>query len=230
MGSKQIKMKGSNTPSLIVFMHGFLDGRFRTACIDQDSNILNSAYVNGKINLYHKYCSECVKRLETDISSICTDAETLLMELESMPDDVGVERPENVGGRIVQKPPKSIEEAQTAREAARKQANAANASAEKMEKKRSLHNRRTQIVQQLVQTRDRISNRESNCYYDLEVTQFALRERFCIYGHGVLLKPMLNRYIPKMEYEWAFARYNRNHEDLKRRINEVVKKEDVENA
>lgn len=80
MKNKKVKMKGFVTPTAMVFMHGFFDGRFKSAGIDQDSGLLHSAYVNGKVDLFYKYCSERVDRLETDIAAICTEAETLLME------------------------------------------------------------------------------------------------------------------------------------------------------
>ena len=77
MKNKKVKMKGLATPTVMVFLHGFFDGRFRAAGIDKDSGLLNSAYVNGKTDLFYKYCSERVDRLETDIAAVCTDAEKL---------------------------------------------------------------------------------------------------------------------------------------------------------
>lgn len=86
MKNKKVKMKGLSTPTVVEFLHGFFDGRFRAAGIDQDSGLLNSAYTNGKIDLFYKYCNERVDRLEIDIASICTEAETLLMELATTPE------------------------------------------------------------------------------------------------------------------------------------------------
>ena len=91
-------------------------------------------------------------------------------------------------------------------------------------------NRKTEILQQLVMIRDRILNKETNCRNELSATSFALKERLCVYGHGVLLKPVLHRYIPQLEFEWAFDLYNKNHEEIKRRISEVVSKEGNENV
>lgn len=231
MKNKKVKMKGLATPTIMVFMHGFFDGRFRTAGLDQDSGLLNSAYVNGKTDLFYKYCSERVDRLETDIAAVCTDAEKLLLELEDMPEKI---RKIRVTEEEPVKPPKklpdSMEEAQLARADARKAAKAKADAEQSKANKNRMETRKNEILQQLVVIRDRILNKETNCRNELSTTSFALKERLCVYGHGVLLKPVLHRYIPQLEYEWAFDLYNKNHEEIKRRISEVVSKEKNENV
>lgn len=231
MKNKKVKMKGLATPTVMVFLHGFFDGRFRAAGVDQDSGLLNSAYVNGKTDLFYKYCSERVDRLETDIAAVCTDAEKFLLELEDMPAKIREIRVTEVEPvKLPKKLPDSMEEAQLARADARKAAKAkADAEASKASKGQ-MQNRKTEILQQLVMIRDRILNKETNCRNELSATSFALKERLCVYGHGVLLKPVLHRYIPQLEYEWAFDLYNKNHEEIKRRISEVVSKEGNENV
>lgn len=231
MKNKKVKMKGLATPTVMVFLHGFFDGRFRAAGIDKDSGLLNSAYVNGKTDLFYKFCSERVDRLETDIAAVCTDAEKLLLELEDMPEkirEIKVEEAEPVN--LPKKLPDSMEEAQIARADARKAAKAKTDAEQAKANKNQMQKRKTEILQQLVMIRDRILNKETNCRNELSATSFALKERLCVYGHGVLLKPVLHRYIPPLEYEWAFDLYNKNHEEIKRRISEVVSKEGNENV
>ena len=231
MKNKKVKMKGLATPTIMVFMHGFFDGRFRAAGLDQDSGLLNSAYVNGKTDLFYKYCSERVDRLETDIAAVCTDTEKLLLELEDMPEkirEIRVTEEEPV--KLPKKLPDSMEEAQLARADARKAAKAKADAEQSKANKNQMEKRKTEILQQLVMIRDRILNKETNCRNELSATSFALKERLCVYGHGVLLKPVLHRYIPQLEYEWAFDLYNKNHEEIKRRISEVVSKEGNENV
>lgn len=231
MKNKKVKMKGLATPTVMVFMHGFFDGRFRSAGVDQDSGLLNSAYVNGKTDLFYKYCSERVDRLETDIAAVCTDAEKLLLELEDMPAkirEIRVAEAESV--KLPKKLPDSMEEAQLARADARKAAKAKADAEESKANKNQLQNRKKEILQQLVMIRDRITNKEANCRNELSATSFALKERLCVYGHGVLLKPVLHRYIPQLEYEWAFDLYNKDHDEIKKRISEVVSKEGNENV
>lgn len=231
MKNKKVKMKGLATPTVMVFLHGFFDGRFRAAGIDKDSGLLNSAYVNGKTDLFYKYCSERVDRLETDIAAVCTDAEKLLLELEDMPEkirEIKVKEAEPVN--LPKKLPDSMEEAQIARADARKAAKAKTDAEQAKANKNQMQKRKTEILQQLVMIRDRILNKETNCRNELSATSFALKERLCVYGHGVLLKPVLHRYIPQLEYEWAFDLYNKNHEEIKRRISEVVNKEGNENV
>lgn len=231
MKNKKVKMKGLATQTVMVFLHGFFDGRFRAAGIDKDSGLLNSAYVNGKTELFYKYCSERVDRLETDIAAVCTDAEKLLLELEDMPEkirEIKVKEAEPVN--LPKKLPDSMEEAQIARADARKAAKAKTDAEQAKANKNQMQKRKTEILQQLVMIRDRILNKETNCRNELSATSFALKERLCVYGHGVLLKPVLHRYIPQLEYEWAFDLYNKNHEEIKRRISEVVSKEGNENV
>lgn len=226
MKNKKVKMKGLATPTTMVFMHGFFDGRFRAASLDQDSGLLNSAFVNGKTDLFYKYCSERVDRLETDIAAVCTDAEKLLLELENMPEKIREIRvTEEDPVKLPKKLPDSMEEAQLARADARKAAKAKADAEQSKANKNQMEKRKTEILQQLVMIRDRILNKETNCRNELSATSFALKERLCVYGHGVLLKPVLHRYIPQLEYEWAFDLYNKNHEEIKRRISEVVNKE-----
>lgn len=231
MKNKKVKMKGLATPTIMVFMHGFFDGRFRAAGLDQDSGLLNSAYVNGKTDLFYKYCNERVDCLETDIAAVCTDAEKILLELEDMPEKIREIRiPEEEPVKLPKKLPDSMEEAQLARADARK-ATKAKADAEQAKaKKNQMQNRRAEVLQQLVMIRNRILNKETNCRNELSATSFAFKERLCVYGHGVLMKPVLHRYIPQLEYEWAFDLYNKNHEEIKRRISEVVSKEGNENV
>lgn len=231
MKNKKVKMKGLATPTAMVFMHGFFDGRFKSAGIDQDSGLLNSAYVNGKTDLFCKYCSERVDRLETDIAAVCTDAEKLLLELEDIPEKIRELRVTEVEPvKLPKKLPDSIEEAQLARADARKVAKAKAYAEQSKANKTQMQNRRMEILQQLVMIRDRILNKETNCRNELSATLFALKERLCVYGHGVLLKPVLHRHILQLEYEWAFDLYNKNHDEIKRRISEVVSKEGNENV
>lgn len=231
MKNKKVKMKGLATPTVMVFLHGFFDGRFRAAGIDKDSGLLNSAYVNGKTDLFYKFCSERVDRLETDIAAVYTDAEKLLLELEDMPEKIRKIRvTEEEPVKLPKKLPDSMEEAQLARADARKAAKAKADAEQSKANKNQMETRKIEILQQLVMIRDRILNKETNCRNELSATSFALKERLCVYGHGVLLKPVLHRYIPQLEYEWAFDLYNKNHEEIKRRISEVVSKEGNENV
>ena len=231
MKSKKTRMKGIGTLTIVVFMHGFFDGRFKAAGIDNDSGLLNSAYINGKVDLFYKYCNERVDRLETTIASVCTEAETLLMELETMPSTCKGDETDRIESvKIPKVSPDSTRDAQAARSAARKAAKAKEAIEQAKAKRSQLEKRKNDILQRLVQIRDRISNKETNCRNELSATAFALKERMCVYGHGVLLKPILNRNIPQLEYECAFELYNDNHDEIKKRISEVVKKEDVEHV
>lgn len=231
MKNKKISMKGMKTPSPVVFMHGFFNGRFKSAGIDLDSGLLNSAYVNGMMDLFYKYCQERVDKLETDISAICTEAETLFIELKAIPENMSDRMSEEKNmEKIPDKLPSTIQEAQEIRAIARRIAEAKDFSEHSRGAINEKNSRRTEIIQRLVQIRDRIITKENNCYNELNATAFLLKERFCIYGHGVLLRPMLNRYIPNVDYDRILECYDTNHQEIKSRISTLTKGEEKENA
>lgn len=231
MKNKKISMKGMKTPSPVVFMHGFFNGRFKSAGIDLDSGLLNSAYVNGMMDLFYKYCQERVDKLETDISAICTEAETLFIELKAIPENMSDRMSEEKNmEKIPDKLPSTIQEAQEIRAIARRIAEAKDFSEHLRGAINEKNSRRTEIIQRLVQIRDRIITKENNCYNELNATAFLLKERFCIYGHGVLLQSMLNRYIPNVDYDRILECYDTNHQEIKSRISTLTKGEEKENA
>lgn len=231
MKNKKISMKGMKTPSPVVFMHGFFNGRFKSAGIDLDSGLLNSAYVNGMMDLFYKYCQERVDKLETDISAICTEAETLFIELKAIPENMSDRMSEEKNmEKIPDKLPSTIQEAQEIRAIARRIAEAKDFSEHSRGAINEKNSRRTEIIQRLVQIRDRIITKENNCYNELNATAFLLKERFCIYGHGVLLQPMLNRYIPNVDYDRILECCDTNHQEIKSRISTLTKGEEKENA
>lgn len=213
MKGEKVKIKGLATLTFIVFMHGFFDGRFKSAGIDQDSGILNSAYVNGKIHLFYQYCSERIGSLETNIAAVCIEAETLLMELEYLSRQIKFNE--------------KTEENQVMRLDATK-TDKENETLETLKGNRNyIQKRKIDIIQRLIQIKVLIDNKEAMCRNEINATAFALKERFCVYGHGVLLRPILNSYIPQMEYEWTFNFYNKNHDEVKRRISSIIKKEEM---
>lgn len=226
MNNKKPKMRGINTPTPIVFFHGFLNGRFKSACVDKESNLLNSAYINGKVNLFSMYCKERIIKLETDLSAIRTEAETLIMEFAALP---AVQQDKLDGESMIEEVPirlpKKMDEAQANRAAAKNVAKAAENAEQLKIKKEQIATRRVEIIKRLVQIRNRITTKENNCYHELGATADALKERFCIYGHGVLLKPVYHHYIPGLEYNWVLEEYNADHEELRRRIATILKEE-----
>ena len=132
--------------------------------------------------------------------------------------------------KIPDKLPSTIQEAQEIRAIARRIAEAKDSSEHSRGAINERNSRRTEIIQRLVLIRDRIITKENNCYNELNATAFLLKERFCIYGHGVLLQPMLNRYIPNVDYDRILERYDRNHQEIKSRISTLTKGEEKENA
>ncbi|MCD8147943.1 MAG: hypothetical protein LUD84_11830 [Clostridiales bacterium] len=79
------KLPGLWVPRFFILLHGFFDGRLGAAAIDEESGELNSAYVNGKLFRFYKFCHEWVSQLERDSAGIRTEAAALIQEFYSLP-------------------------------------------------------------------------------------------------------------------------------------------------
>ena len=78
---KKVKMRGLYTPRILLFVHGFLDGRFKGAVLDSEKNVLNSAYVHDKIFQYNEFLEKNLMSLENEMQEIRTEAECIIQEL-----------------------------------------------------------------------------------------------------------------------------------------------------
>lgn len=229
MKNKKIKIKNLATPTIILFMHGFIDGRFKFAKISNDNGLLNSSYINGKVNLFYKYCNERINLLEMDIADICIEAEKLIMELESihtiMINTYKVPTSNNIEFSKIM--PTSLVEAKIARDIA-----ITNEKANKLEeKKNQIRKRKIYILNRLTEIKSCILNSEIQCRNELISTTLALKERIVVYIHGVILGPALDSYIPKIEYNMVFNNlYNENYGEIIQRISNILKKEENKNV
>jgi hypothetical protein len=192
-------LKGLHTPRPFVFIHGFLNGRCKTAALDQESKLLNSAYIHGKCCLFSELCREQVIQLETELAEARTDAQKLLLKLRALP----------------MPPLPEGDDAETAHAKAKCDRIAAN---------------RAEIIGHLIEIRDEIATRERVCCEGLTATAEALKERFAVYGHGVLLKPVCSSYIPDVSYESALEGYRADHDALRQKIDNVLKEEGLYNV
>lgn len=214
--------KGLNlhTPSAFIYFMGFVDGRTKTAAID--NNTLHSAFIDSRLNMFQAYCENRIKQLEKDLSSVYTEASLLLMELSSLSEKETVLTSHDINTIDTISLPSTFEEAQRIRSAAKRAQAEKNATEYAASRKEKRTSRKVEILKRLVEIRSLISTEERACYSDLYLTSFRLRSVFNKYSKAVVLKPISDACIPIIDVEHSFDRYNTFHESLKMRLIEVT--------
>lgn len=215
MWNKKPRCKGAWVPRPITFLHGFLNGRFKTAGVDQETQLLNSAYIHGQVFLYGELCKRQMVRLECKLSAAYTEAGALIAELAALPAPPPFGGDDRSGGTL----PASAAEAQCRRLAGKK---AAQASALRSR----TAGRRQEILIRLLELRDRTASRERICTEELEAAAEALKSRFCTYGHGVLLKPVRTWNIPEVDHSRYLENYRAEHDPIKRKMAAILDREE----
>lgn len=226
MKKKTLKLKGLKTPKLFLFIHGFTNGRMKTSAVDSESGNLNSAYIHGKIYQFDKLCHDRVIQLDCGLSELRTEAETLILELNELvvpppyrSNDLATN---STGGANA---PDTVAAAQAGRAAAASAEMAAQAANQRQQERENVLARRAWIVRRLVAIREKLALEERICSEELAATADALRNCFCSYGHGALLKPINPTYVPPVNYQCYLDGYRTDHEDLKAKITNVLEKE-----
>lgn len=222
-----MRLKGLRTPRPFIFIRGFVNGRMKTAELDHENSRLSSAYVSGMTCLFNEYCQKRVTRLESDLSAVRMEAETLLLEFKTLPGDRQTEAsawPYEVPVKL----PATVAEAQRLRAAARSSAQAAELSSRVLEKQEAATTRRAAILGRLAEIKSRVATKEQICCQELGAVADALRARFCSYAQGVLMKPIRTQYIPELEYARYLDNYYASHNTLKREIAAVLKPQEEE--
>lgn len=223
MKKKTLKLKGLKTPKLFLFIHGFTNGRMKTAAVDSESGNLNSAYIHGKVYLFDKLCHDRVIQLDCGLSELRTEAETLLLELNELvvpplyhANDLATHGV-NASDTVVA--------AQAGRAAAACAEKAAQAAAQRKQERENIRARRSWIIRRLVAIREKLALEERICFEELAATADALRNCFCAYGHGALLKPINHTYIPPVDYQCYLDGFRADYLVLKTKITNVLEKE-----
>lgn len=226
MRKKVLKLKGLKTPKWCLFIHGFTNGRMKTAAVDSESGNLNSAYIHGKIYLFEKLCHERVRQLDCELSESRTEAETLILELNELvvpPQCCSNDFAANGTESAI--PPDTAAAAQAGRAAAASAEKAAKAAAQRKQECEKILARRAWIVCRLVAIREELALEERICSEELAAVADALRSCFCAYGHGALLKPINPTYVPPVDYQCYLDGCRTDHEVLKAKITNVLGKE-----
>lgn len=214
--------KGLNlhTPSAFIYFMGFVDGRTKTAAID--NNTLHSAFIDSRLNMFKAFGANRVNKLEKDLSSVYTEASLLLMEFNTLSQKETVLTSTDINTIDAISLPLTFEEAQRIRSAAKRAQAEKNATEYAASRKEKRTSRKVEILKRLIEINDLISTEERACYSDLYLTSFRLRAVFNTYSKAVVLKPISDECIPIIDVEHSFDRYNTFHESLKMRLIEVT--------
>lgn len=222
MKKKNPKLKGLKTPNLFVFIHGFVNGRMRTAAVDGERGYVNSAYVHGRIHLFDEFCKKRIVQLEKETSEPRSEAQTLILELQALPCPPAIHDQPNAQA---EKFPDTVTEAQSCRAKAAAAAKNAEIIAAHKQKREDIIARRSWIIRRLIKIREQLALSERVCAEELSATAHALQDRFCVYGHGALLKPVCPDHIPAIEFESFLANYLAESEALQQKITAVLEEE-----
>ena len=209
-----------HTPSAFIYLMGFVDGRTKTAAIND--NTLHSAFIDSRLNMFKAFGANRVKKLEKDLSSVYTEASLLLMEFNTLSQKETVLTSTDINTIDAISLPSTFEEAQRIRSAAKRAQAEKNATEYAASRKEKRASRKVEILNRLVQINDLISTEERACYSDLYLTSFRLRSVFNKYSKAVVLKPTSDECIPIIDVDRSFDRYKTFHESLKVRLIEVT--------
>lgn len=226
MKKKTLKLKGLKAPKLFLFIHGFANGRMKTAAVDSESGNLNSAYIQGKVYQFDKLCHDRVIQLDGGLSEIRTEAQTLILELNELvvpplygSNDMATN---GIGGANA---PDTVATAQAGRVAAASAEKAALAAVQRKQERENILARRAWIIRRLIAIQEKLALEERICSEELAATADALRNCFCAYGHGALLKPINHTYIPSVDYQCYLDGFRADYLVLKTKITNVLEKE-----
>lgn len=218
-----IKLNAVHTPRPVVFLHGFVDGRTHASSINTESTLLDGAYISGKRYLFDEHVKKNFSQLDQGLTAIRTEADVLMLEYNSLPPldrtAVPTAAPVPPAGA-----PESIEAARQKRSAAKKAAKAQQDADAAQAKHQQQLDRRLEVLRRLVEIDHRIRSRELECITRLKATSDALKERFMVYGHGVLLRAFSTDCVPELDFTEQLSNYYDAHADFTRRLKSIINK------
>ena len=224
---KKIKLRGLHTPKLILFLHGFFDGRFKGAAIDPETNILNSAFMYQRIFQYNEFCEKNLVKMESDLEGIRTEAENLMEELKEI-NIFQTEKKEIIFSDYVkQKIPSTTTEAQQYRNEARSEKKENQRKKQLQEEHNKMSSKKTTIIRRLIEIQNSISTKENITERSMMSVAEALKASLCPYCHGAILKPLYEHYIPQIGCSLQLKKYQEKHKDFNEKISTVLNREET---
>lgn len=224
----QIKFNATHTPRPVVFIHGFVDGRTHASGINGQSGHLDGAYISGKSFLFDEFVKKHISQLNQDLTSIRTEAEVLMLEYTSLPNPENGAPPSAAPTIPTASASKSTEDSRQKRSAAKKAAKAQQDAAAARQKHQQECDRRLEMLCRLVEIDHRIRSRELEYITHLKATSDALKERFMVYGHAVLLRAFSTESIPELDFTEQLGDYYATHADFSKRLRTIIDKNTIE--
>lgn len=224
MKKHQPKFGALHTPQLFAFLHGFSNGRFHTAGVDADTGLLTGAFISGKTAAYDAFCKNRVAALIEELIPVREEANARIMEYRALP-PIGeaVTMPEEP----VYIPPQTMEQSRAGRAAAAAFERAAAAAKSANEERTERIARRSEILCTLRRLLDSFTRAEQLCRGELAAAACDLTQTFCVYGHGVCMRPVRTVSIPRIEYEPHLAGFCADLQPLKNNISAILAKEEI---
>ena len=223
MKHKKLKLKGLKVPKFLVFLYGFINGRTKTAAINGEHGYLDASYIHGRTHLFDELCKKYIIQLEKELSEARAEAETLMLELQTLSCPA---QPQNTGAAPrMGKLPDTVAQAQLCRDEAVAAKRAAERRDAWKQQREEVLARQSWIIRRLVKIREQLTLGERVCVEELSAIAHALQERFCIYCHGALLKPVHPDYIAPVEFAHFMVDYHADYEALKQKITDILDKE-----
>lgn len=220
----QNKLAATKTPRPFVFLHGFVDGRTHASGINGQSGHLDGAYISGKNYLFDEFVKKNVFHLNQDLAAIRTEGEVLMLEYANLPilEDDAPPSAAPIASTDAPKDPRQK------RAKAKKDAKAQQDAAAARQKYQQELDHRREVLRRLVEIDHRIRSRELECVTRLKATSDALKERFMVYGHGVLLRAFSTENIPELDFTKQLDDYYAAHADFGKRLRTIIDKNTIE--
>lgn len=187
---KKSKIKGLNTPNIIVGFRGFWDAKVRkNAVINPDTGLLVSGYITEKISQFHAFEAGKVDDLGNEVKAVRAEASELMTEHSQI-------------RRSLEPLPAVPDPGDVARVRQYRQAEARN---------RAATTRMYEIESRLMSIQNKLTDREHNTLQELGHVMGLLRSKFSAYGHGMMLRPVSEEMIPAPTLTGALSVYHDIH-------------------
>ena len=219
-----LNIPGMRVPRLIVFIHGFTSGRCKVAGLDPETGCICSGYITEKIKLYNSLSHNRVKMLEDETKGVRSEAFYIMAEeaqIRQRQDEVQIQADEEAQKeeRIREPEPKTIQEIRDAR---RRQADRNKKRAQIHANQEQLKSKHEENIKRLGEIDEKIRSCELRAREELEATATKLQSIFATYTKGVLLRPVLLKYIPVID-KYDFELYKQSHEVEDQQMRSILK-------
>lgn len=180
--SKILPVKGINTPKLILWIMGYIDGKImKTGGLDE-KQVITSGYVSGQTKRYNSAVLTRIKELEQSLAPVWSKADTLLVEWDSISAEYD--------SSLLDNDPKSGPQAR---------------------KLKKLKLAKKNILMELAHVESQILCNGNSAQKEIQATKEALIAGFSSYGSGLLCHPLRDSNLPIIKTETALDQILSQH-------------------